>query len=387
MFFSLGLAPEPNFSNCVQLGRVFLNTDAGWHRFEENNIIYYYKGYCDNHALVDVLSQLNMVPSVPGNFCVFRFANDQIDLLTSQYRSFPIYCHDTSINNLVPGPSRVWCDESISIDQNLNITRSTFDAVGPINTDPIGFEDAVVCLDQIIGSKVERFVKHNQLPIKVYLSGGIDSMLVYSYLQRYTDRYQIVTGQCVEYDEFLCHNLDAISKNWAYRQLHHWREDCVLASGAPGDEFMLRNPETSNLFLMSHGTSVLNYLVQDSLMQEYFSKEKHVTLFHAQQQHQSTQELVQDRARLLHQLCNINLNDFQHWHIGRTLTYTPLRDLEIFKVFLRLDLEDAVDQIIHARISQQLIATNNPRLLDHLSPSKNTGEILSRMWPLLEPHI
>jgi hypothetical protein len=49
---------------------------------------------------------------------------------------------------------------------------------------------------------------------------------------------------------FYLANSSDIKKYWGYRQIHHWQMPCVLASGAPGDEFMLRSPTTANQYLL-----------------------------------------------------------------------------------------------------------------------------------------
>jgi hypothetical protein len=80
------------------------------------------------------------------------------------------------------------------------------------------------------------------------------------------------------------------------------------------------------------------------------------------------------------------LNDCQHWHLGNTLTFTPLRDLALFKLLLRLPFADAVAQIMHSEISLALIERNDPELLKYISPIKNTGETFSNLVYLMNKH-
>ena len=77
------------------------------------------------------------------------------------------------------------------------------------------------------------------------------------------------------------------------------------------------------------------------------------------------------------------VNDFQHWHLGNTLTFTPLRDIEIFKTLLRLDTDTAIKQIVNSEISFELIARNNPDLLNYLSPKKNVGNVYENLFQLM----
>ena len=78
-------------------------------------------------------------------------------------------------------------------------------------------------------------------------------------------------------------------------------------------------------------------------------------------------------------MCNIIVNDWQHWHIGNTLTWTPLRDLRIFKILLRLPINDAIDQIMNSRFSLLLIENNQPGLSKLVSDQKNTGNSMKNL--------
>ena len=70
-------------------------------------------------------------------------------------------------------------------------------------------------------------------------------------------------------------------------------------------------------------------------------------------------------------LCNIVVNDWQHYHLGNTLTWTPLRDLEIFKILLRVPPNELLNQIMSSAISIQLIEQNKPGLSKLISDQKN----------------
>jgi hypothetical protein len=77
------------------------------------------------------------------------------------------------------------------------------------------------------------------------------------------------------------------------------------------------------------------------------------------------------------------INDWQHWHLGNTLTWTPLRDLEIFKALLRLPADSAVGQIMNSNISLQLIERNRPGLSALISDQKNTGNVMNNLCRFL----
>ena len=78
-------------------------------------------------------------------------------------------------------------------------------------------------------------------------------------------------------------------------------------------------------------------------------------------------------------LCNILVNDWQHWHLGNTLTWTPLRDIEIIKLFLRLPVDDALGQILNSDISCRLIEQNEAGLTRVISDQKNSGNSMKNL--------
>jgi len=171
---------------------------------------------------------------------------------------------------------------------------------------------------------------------------------------------------------------------WGYSQFHHWTKACVLSSGAPGDEFMLRSPSTCDLFLKFYQHHVIDLLRnqwQDCLHHSYFSKQKHLDIFNTQQL-----DANWDVATMMWNLCNIVVNDWQHWHLGETLTWTPLRDLEIFKMLLRLPVEQAMGQIFDSKVSLQLIENNKAGLGNLISDQKNSGNPLSNLCDFVLTH-
>lgn len=373
MFFAISRLPQDSFTQSWQLGNVYLSTDDGWSQHIAGSKTFVFKGYADSVKLSDSLAEVTKSrrPTHSGNFCVIVYDthNQEIRIHTDLYRSFPLYITPGQIvTNLRPGLSNVWADNVAAIDQELQITQTKFDIYGDILTDTLTFKQAVDCIDQILSNKTQSFLRHNTTPIKAHLSGGVDSLLVFSYLQKFSDSYELVRCQHFDYDRFWVLNEGQIKKFWGYRQLHHWREPTVLTSGAPGDEFMLRSPTTSNLFLLYHNTNVIRELGKrpDSLHGYYFKLDKHQEIFKNQ-----VPLAVTGKTDLIRQLCNTVSNDHQHWHLGNTLTWTPLRDLEIFKTILRMPVTDCVDQILDSKLSKALIERNMPGGTALISDQKN----------------
>jgi hypothetical protein len=380
MFFHISQQPQENYPCHWQLGSFAVSTDEGWKQLAIGPVQILYKGYADAGPLESLLGQVmfQSTPQLTGNFCALVVVNDTLAIQSDRYRGFPIYINDTGINNLVATDRTAWTDSLITMHADLSVTENKFDVIGNIDTGHSTVND----IDSLLSKKIQQYAQQATEPIRVFLSGGVDTLLVYSYLRRYQIPHQLVWAEHCEHDAFWLANHADICKNWGYQQIHHWQESCVLASGAPGDEFMLRSPVTANQYLMHHGSSILQLLTEypDCLHREYFKLQKHVKVFSDQMCNYRSAATDQD---FNWSVCNTVVNDWQHWHIGNTLTWTPLRDLELFKLCLRLPPELAKGQIMNSTVSRVLIEQNVPGLTSVLSDQKNTGNVMRNLQQLL----
>lgn len=374
MFFSITTESRTNFACHHKLGRISVFTDAGWRATTNRDRTAIYKGYADDFDLsqnIDsVVSQSE--PRFTGNFCVIfhDHRSGQIEIHTDVWRSFPIFLHQDEVTNLVGSETVAWTDSVVSVDQDFVISERKFDVIGDISVETLSLTEALDQINDVLRDKTKKFLSHNKLPIKIHLSGGVDSLLVASLLHIQEHNHEIVRARHFDYDRFWLANDTQIREQfWAYNQLHHWLEPCVLISGAPGDEFMLRSPVTIDQLLKYRGQSTIDLLRsrRDTLHYDYFLKPKHMQIF----ENQSVDFDLCTRDFYWH-LCNIVLNDWQHWHLGHTLTWTPLRDLRIFKIMLRLDHAQALDQIFDSGLSKMLIEKNSPGMSSLISDQKNS---------------
>lgn len=385
MFFNLSRSQDSRFPNHFQLGELTLSTDNGWQTNTTNQHMYIYKGYMESSKWdITVLESLQDHDEL-GNFVCFRLDQQSglITMLTNRWRGVMIWFEPGAwISNLVPGTHVIWNDSVVSVGQDLIPVEQKIDIIGEIDPTYLDVEQVVTRIDTVLANRVANFVKHNHLPIKVFCSGGIDSTLVWSYIKRFSNDYELVLENRVQWDEFWCLNRKKITKNfWGYTQIHHWRDPCILTSGTPGDEFMMRGPTTVNLWCMYHGIDIFDLLrTRDFLHYDYFMQDKHQKLFIQQQQDRALDPVMRlDRTDFIKYICNINANDCQHWHLGNTLTFTPLRDMQVLKLMLALDVDDLLSQALDSAISKRLIAQNDANLLSVLSDTKNIGETLSNL--------
>jgi hypothetical protein len=383
MFFSISKSPKNNFDTYYNVGGFHIYVDQGWKLSTVGDFTVFYKGYADIGSLEILLPTIvhQQEPKLLGNFCaiVYDRNSETLKIKTDLYRSFPIYVGELEITNLEPQSYTVWSDSLVTVNEDLSIAEDKFDLIKDIDLSELTEDQVVDCIDQILNRRTIEFLKHNKLPIRAHLSGGVDSLLVYSYLQKHTNQFELVKCQHIDYDYFWLMNSGTIKQHyWGYSQIHHWNEPCVLTSGAPGDECMLRSPTTSDLWLKFHGIRVTELLElaewQNCLHYSYFKLPKNYKIFQEQ-----TIDPQLDRDSLAWNLCNIIANDWQHWHLGNTLTWTPLRDLEIFKLLLRLPLSSQLGQIMDSVISYRLIEKNEPRLTKLISDQKNTDNQMSNL--------
>lgn len=383
MFFSIAKQYKTNFSRFYQLGSFKISTDAGWTELQQDNHHILYKGYADDGQLGQLLNSIieQTEPILLGNFCVLAvdLVTNTLKIKTDRYRSFPIYAESTKeVTNLVKLNHTIWADSLVEINPDMTINETKFDVIGAIDTAYTTVDEVVKKINTILENKTQNFVNFIDRPIKTFLSGGVDSLLVYSYLQQYTDNYEMIKCSHIDYDEFWLKNSGTLKTYWGYSQVHHWNDPCILTSGAPGDEFMLRSPVTIDLFLKLQNRNMIDLLNQDCwqgcLHNDYFNLSKNYNIFA-----DNTPLPQWNRQQMIWNLCNIVVNDWQHWHLGNTLTWTPLRDLEIFKLLLCLPVDDAMGQIMNSDISCQLINQNKVGLTSIISDQKNSGNYMKNL--------
>lgn len=388
MFFSVSNQPRRDFPFHHGMGSLVLSVDSGWSTIVHDRYHIVYKGYVDRGSVEQILPHIIETPSVDvtGNFCAFiqDTQSGSVYVRSDKFRSFPIYRHANQITNLEPSADVIWTDSTITIKSDLGIEEMKQEVIGSIDTSPLDFDRVVEKVDDILHRKTEDFLASNNLPIRVFLSGGVDSLLVYAYLKHHTSDYELVPCSHIDYDRFWLMNSGTIRQNWGYTQIHHWKTPCVLTSGAPGDEFMLRSPYTVNWYLRYHGISI-DSLLNDTkwrscLHREYYLKKTNAEIFRNR-----PEVSVDNLYDLYWHMCNININDWQHWHLGNTLTWTPLRDLEIFKLILRLPTDNAISQIMDSQLSRHLIERLSPGLTKLISDQKNTGNIMRNLADFYYP--
>jgi hypothetical protein len=378
MFFNIGPKKLDNYPINYQHGNLIINLDTGWLETTDihNNKVLY-KGYIDNGNIEDYIQSISEQeePLYTGNFCLIKCFDQGITLKTDRYRSFPIwYNKEKGINNLIQYDETIWTDSFITVTFNLTKIESKFDLIGPIKTTTLKFNEVVEYVDKILTDKISTFAQTLKQPVKVFLSGGIDTTTLFSYFYKLKIPYEIINCYHTDLDYFYLKNHGDLRNFWGYRQFHYWDDSIILLSGAPGDEFTVRSPTTVNMILRYYDTSVGELLPEytNSLHYQYFSN--YSTLWESQKNlnYTSLEEVIISCSSII-------LNDWQHWHLGKTISYTPFRDLRLFQTIARLEFDDLVEHIMNSSIQKELITRNNPELLQILSTNKNSNNYMENV--------
>jgi hypothetical protein len=147
----------------------------------------------------------------------------------------------------------------------------------------------------------------------------------------------------------------------------------MLISGACGDEYFMRGPSTIAIWAAWHDIDVAEILEKTTgYHKKYFQKKNNIDQFKKQFsiRHQLKKQLPEKKYLIRH-ILNYNLNDFQHWHLGNTLTWTPLKNLEFTEQILSLPKDDLIDQIIDGAVTKKIMKFLYPESQDLISDNKN----------------
>jgi hypothetical protein len=354
MFFTVAPVADHRLPYHQQLGTHVFSHDSGWTKCQQG----WQKGYFDGDK---------------GNWAKILLQDNKIVLSHSQTRSFPLWWDpDTAtLTNLLGTGQSVWADSAVQIENNkLNPIKQ--DITGVVAGPEISMETAADLVIESLISKIPTLPA--DMPRKLFLTGGIDTLVLYSVLKYANVEVDIIDYDHVDYDWFLNNNFDEIkNQHWGYKQIHHWKQSTALISGACGDEFLFRGPNTVAVWAAWNNIDLQHILDTATGYQvKYFKKQKNIDIFeHAWHNRLELKSKYQNKQELFQHLLDINANDHQHWHIGNTLTWTPFLDIDLTKTIFRLSNTDLLAQSIDAALSKCIIKKLHEPALQALSLSKN----------------
>jgi hypothetical protein len=387
MFFKISPDQDRRFPVQYALpNKLWLNVDAGWTELDSEHGIVYWKGYCYQYpisrTLADYLFQ-NPTPGLSGNYVAILVGKDGVIHVThDDCRSTPLWINSDQLGNIGFEGSPVWTD-TVCTFHNRVIVQEKYDAIGHATDQNLTFSDAVDLIHLRLTQHFQ-WLKKQRRPVRVFYSGGIDTLTCIAYLRAMDINHELITGEHYDYDKFTTEFSDELSHYWGYKQIHHWRESCFLVSGSPGDEYFMRGPSQCDLMLMHQGQEIKDILQPSDYHYDYFQSEAKIRLYQQQRADFKMQSIAKDRQLVCRQIIDMALNDHQHWHLGNTITFTPFRDLQILKTVLRLNKPVLERNMADATVQKALVERNDPELLQFLQPQKNQSRTATyQLWSRL----
>lgn len=340
MFFSISKSKNTDFPNYINWDGIHVGFDNGWY-VDDTKIS---KGY-------------------PDKGCDIFYQDGSIHITPVGRQTFPIFIDKENfiISNLYKTPG--FFTGNVNVTPNEILTSATPE----VKFTKLELTDDTIIdlIDTTIRDNILNFVTDK--PFKVFLTGGVDTALITSYVLRYNLPYVLVREEHVDMDYFISYNRRNLKKFWAYNVMHHWRTPSVLLSGANGDEMLLRNPMDAFNIMKFYGEDLLEECRAVNYYHSgHFLKDKHIAEYAELEKNSYTTE-----NELKQSIHVRNSRDFQHWHLGNTITFTPLDDLSLNNLMLNLSYPVLKSQLLDGAISKLLIERNYPSLLKFVSPKKN----------------
>jgi hypothetical protein len=359
MFFSLARFRDLRFPCHTQLGPWTLNHDRGWQQHDDG-----------------VVKTLGACNDDLGFWTQFHVTDRVVQLRHARLRGYPLWwdADHQVLTNLAGQGQAIWADQQVDIaGDQLVITQ--IDIIGAVTGKTLTIADAVQTLSDVICNKIAVLYDHTPQWTKCHFeTGGVDTAIIKAALVSTNREFHALDFEHFEYDAFTNATKDILREHyWAYRQIHHWRDPTIFLTGSGGDEFLMRGPTTLALWAAWHDIDLASVLCQrQGYHVAYFLREKNLAIIKRHwQQRQQIQELYPKHRDLVWQICNMNANDHQHWHLGNTFTWSPYHDLELTKIMLSLGPDDLLDHAIDATVTKRVIESLCPGQLTTLATDKN----------------
>jgi hypothetical protein len=359
MFFNIGPNKKEDFPNHVLYNETYIGLDPGWTIIEKENTTYIFKGLTNNGVLTDIEN----IENEGGSVCLIKCHNNQIKVFGGERRTFPIFYNEIEISNLYQSNNCFFENKELTIN-NIQVVKNTQD----IQYKELNLNDEEL-FDYLYEYLDQKFSTFNaETTIKVWPTGGVDTMMIISYMIKHNIPYEIINAEYKIQDYFVCHNRENLGKFWAYKNIVYCKDFNILMTGGNGDEMMLRNPQDAYLITKANGDNLLNLVRGNNFYHsDYFLKNKH------QKSYESVKNINLDILNVKNSIIQKNYFDYQFWHIGNTLTWAPLNDLKICNIMLNFSYDILLTQLTDAKISKKIIERNNPNLLKYVSPQKNSN--------------
>lgn len=325
-----------------------MSTDLGWQEFQSGSKRTIAKGYTFEVPLEQAAFES---PRYRGMFCAITETDQGLMVTHGLHRGFPVYKTPTGISNLNVGLK-------IPPDQFYENGRYVkFDNLPKNLESPQSLDEALVLVDSYLEENLKGFVKHDTRKIRVTVTGGLDTTLIYSYIESMSIPHEPVIDKITEFDEFFL-NIQPFERvtEWA-NTINHYRDPCVVTAGGSGDPFFLRQ------------AWIMAWIDVD---QKYvYSESDYADL---------TFPGRIEREGVLSALSSST----QIWHIGNTTHLNPLLDMRIPMTLMELDKGVLLEAARTGQVQRELIARRSPWMAQLLPAKKNQDSRLKFLPEVLK---
>ena len=377
MFFQISKSKNEKFPNCIRLNHKFcVNLDNDWQIIKDKNNLIIFKGLidCEDLTLESIKNEKK------GSYTAIVDDGDNIYVLHDQLRAYPLFYNTekTIITNLYQEDiydrdryelKKIYSDNTLRINKDGKIIINHIKTPYNIPDKKYQLNEAVEKINNILNNSISTFCKKNNRPIKINLTGGFDSLLIYSVLKKKNIDFEILDFEYKEWDYFYMNNTSNILKTQPlFSRASMWKnESNVIATGYHGDQIFIREVWLLILFCRLNDIQYndIKNNFKTSYMYENFIKNE-----------QSNIPLIKDcyaidKKKIIGKMFSfVRAADFM-WHIDKTYYWSPLKDLEIMKIILNLNTNDVIDNAFNCTIQRKLLEINYPEVLDLVSEKKN----------------
>ena len=365
MYFSISKTKDLRYPNHFSFSHWVVSHDNGWTETEKGiRKGFYYSG-------IDY-----------GNFCEIFEEDGCIFISHDKFRTFPLHLDQQSntVSNLHKYP------KTVLVDQKLIFHKDSIEKIeipdlynDYMELSPISMDECVNIIYDLLEPRFQKLKEHveeyNIIP-KIFLSGGVDTLLSYAGARNKNIKYELIDYEHLEYDYFIDQNKNALKKVRALEQIHHWKNPSVLLTGSFGDEHLLRGPNSSALLCAINDVDLLDYLDKTDYYHKYLYENSVLshTVSKFYKDKKALQRVFEDKIRFRRHMLSFIVNDHQKHHIGNTISWSSTRDLKITETIARLNWDDLLLQICDASINKKLIERFCPDSLKYMSKYKNIDE-------------
>lgn len=341
MFFYIG-------KNCELLVQVDDNLylDKGWSK--KGNV--YYKGYSCECSIGESIDDIIHGYKPNGIWAVIY--NNHV--YHSTLRGFPLYQKDKDFTNIpnLENFNIVYDDLNWTLDYNeLSIVEVTEKVLS------------------VLTENINGFAKFNNEKLKILLTGGLDSTVVWALAKDLQGIELVKTPHKTRtYTSDLINHLN--KNHWAYNIIDIIDKKVFNLTGFSAEVMTMRGYDVFNMLCQKNQTNLYDILDENDYMYHFLHRKK-------LKQHLSEKVKVLEDWRL--SLLKTLEVDYYIWHLDNNFHFVPFYDKRIPEICVRLSYNNLLENCRNGIIEREIIKKINPKFLSLISQYKNYGNVFENL--------